>query len=226
MINLLPPEVKQSYHYARRNVRLVRWMTAIGFALVGLAGIGIGGQWYLKQSVKQYAEQVSIAEANLQKQDQAKVEKQVQEISNNLKLAVQVLSKEVLFSELLKQLAVVTPTDVKLSNLAISKIQGAVDISASTTDYKAATQLQLNLADPTNKIFSKADIVSISCTTAATSADPLQSKYPCTVLVRALFATNNPFLFINGNTSKAPAATKPTVPTVPTIPAMPKAITP
>lgn len=226
MINLLPPDVKQSYHYARRNVRLVRWMTAIGFALVGLAGISIGGQWYLKQSVKQYTEQVSTAEATLKKQVQAKVEKQVQDISNNLKLAVQVLSKEVLFSELLKQLAVVTPTDAKLSNLAISKIQGAVDISASTTDYKAATQLQLNLADPANKIFSKADIVSISCSSAATSADPLQSKYPCTVLIRALFAPNNPFLFINGTTSKTSTPAKPSLP--PTLPLSitPKAVTP
>ncbi len=225
MINLLPPDVKQTYHYARRNVRLVRWMTAVGFALVGLAGISIGGQWYLEQSVKQYAEQVSAAEATLKKQDQANVEKQVQDISNNLKLAVQVLSKEVLFSELLKQLAVVTPTDAKLSNLAISKIQGAVDISASTTDYKAATQLQLNLADPANKIFSKADIVSISCSTAAASADPLQGKYPCTVLVRALFATNNPFLFING-TSSTSKTTTPSKPPTSLLLTTPKAVAP
>ncbi len=197
MINLLPPDVKQSHQYARRNVRLVHWVFAIGFAFVGLAVISAGGLWYLKKTADQYNQQVVIAEDNLKKQDQAKVEQQVQDISNSLKLAVQVLSKEVLFSKLLEQLAVVTPNNATLSGLTISQVQGAVDISASTTDYNAATQLQVNLADPANKIFSKADIVSITCAVASASAEAVESRYPCTVTIRALFATNNPFLFIN-----------------------------
>jgi hypothetical protein len=57
--------------------------------------------------------------------------------------------------------------------------------------------VQVNLADPTNKIFSKADIVSITCS----SSNALSPLYPCTVNVRALFVTNNPFLFINSKGS-------------------------
>lgn len=198
MINLLPPEVKQQYQYARRNVHLVRWLFAMGFALAGLAIISVGGVWYLQQTANQYHKQISVTEESLKKQDQAKVQKEVQNISSSLKLAVQVLSKEVLFSELLKQMATVTPSNATLSDLTISQVQGAVDITARTADYNAATQLQVNLSDPTNKIFSKADIVSINCTTSPTSSDALLQRYPCTVTIRALFATDNPFLFING----------------------------
>lgn len=203
MINLLPPDIKESYHYARRNTRLVRWAFALGFAFVGLAVLSVGGLWYLRQSAQDFQTQASLAEADLQRQNQKQVEKQVKDISDSLKLAVQVLSKEVLFSELLKQLAVVTPDNATLSNITISQVQGAVDISASTTDYNAATQLQVNLADPANKIFSKADIININCITPTSGGPAGQTnRYPCTVTIRALFADNNPFLFVNGTKAK------------------------
>jgi len=210
MINLLPPDVKQSYQYARRNVRLTRWVFMLGFAFIGLAGLSVGGLWYLQQQARQYDSQIAAAESSLKQQDQAKVQKQVTDISNSLKLAVSVLSKEVQFSQLLKQLAVVTPSNATLSNLTISQVQGAVDITANTTDYNAATQLQVNLSDPANKIFSKADIITINCASAsaaATGASAVQSRYPCTATIRALFSDDNPFLFINGSKQgSAPAA--------------------
>lgn len=205
MINLLPPDIKQDYHYARRNTRLVGWVFAMALAFAGLAFISVGGIWYLNQTANDYTKQIGVLEDDLRRQNQAEVEKEVKDISNSLQLAVQVLSKEVLFSKLLRQLAVVTPNDATLSSLNISQIQGGIDISASTADYKAATQLQVNLADPTNRIFSKADIVNINCVTpSASSAATAQSKYPCTVTIRALFANNNPFLFINNGKAVKP----------------------
>ena len=202
-INLLPPDIKQGYHYARHNTRLVNWVVVFTFALVGLAAISLGGVWYLNQAAKPYYRQVADTQTNLKKQDQAGTEKQVKDITNNLKLAVQVLSKEVLFSKLLKQLAVIIPVNVTLSNLDISQTTGALDITANTTDYNAATQLQVNLADPANKLFIKADIVNINCSGANNTSG--NAKYPCTVTLRALFAANNPFLFIS-NTATAPTA--------------------
>lgn len=200
MINLLPPDIKESYHYARRNDRLVRWVSAMGLAFVGLAIISAGGVWYLKQTASVYEGQISTAEARLQQLNQPKVVKEVKDISDNIKLAVDVLSKEVLFSKLLKQIAVVTPNDTLLSSLTISQVQGALDLTALAKDYSSATQLQINLADPNNKIFSKADIVGIACKPTASSngtAATLTSQYPCTVNIRAQYADNNPFLYIN-----------------------------
>jgi len=198
MINLLPPELKQEYHYARRNTLLRRWIALFGCGLMGLALITAGGVWYLQQTAKTYTSQAAAMEETLNGQKQSDIEKQVTDISNNLKLSVQVLSQEVLFSQLFKQLAVITPSNATLSNLSITQLTGGVDITAKTTDYTAATQLQLNMADPSNKIFSKADIVSITC-----AGGPNTGRYPCIVVIRGLFVKNNPFLFIN---SKAGAS--------------------
>lgn len=195
MINLLPPEVKDDYRYARRSSALVRVLASFGVGIAGLAMIVTFGFLYLHQTANSYQIRATDTERSLRQQKQAEIEKQVQDISNSLKLSVQVLSQEVLFSELLRQLAVVTPSNVRLSGVAISEFGGGIDVSAEATDYTAATQLQVNLADPANKIFSKADIVSITCETAGTD----DSAYPCTLTVRALFAADNPFLFINGN---------------------------
>lgn len=192
MINLLPPTLKQDYQYARRNTTLVRWVIVFCVGLFGLGVISAGGVLYLRQAAGAYAAQAKVMEDSLKAQKQVETEKQVQDMSNSLKLAVQVLSQEVLFSQLLKQLAILTPSNATLSNIGITQLQGGIDITARTADYNAATQLQVNLEDPNNKIFSKADIVSISCGTPQPGA-----RYPCTVVIRALFAPNNPFLFIN-----------------------------
>jgi len=192
MINLLPSETKQAYQYARRNRTLVRWSTACLFTLIGGALLAGGGYLYLNRSIDSTTQQIASTNKQLQDQKLSSVQKQVTDISNNLKLAVQVLSQEVLFSKLLRQLASVTPSNASLTNLAITQAQGGVDITAQTANYDAATQLQVNLADPKNQIFSKADIVAITCSSNGTN-----SKYPCTVTLRALFADNNPFLFIN-----------------------------
>lgn len=203
MINLLPPDLKQSYHYAYRNVLLLRWLVAFAFGVLGLVAIVTAGLVYIQQSAQTYTTQIAATESSLQQQKLGATQTEVQDISNSLKLAVKVLSKEVLFSKLLQQLATITPSNAVLTDLDISQAQGALDITALTTDYTAATQLQVNLADPNNKIFSHADIVSISCPSSA-SSDPTISKYPCTVVIRALFAANNPYLFINDKGSVKP----------------------
>jgi Tfp pilus assembly protein PilN len=153
----------------------------------------------LQVSANNYNQQVTDTNKQLQKQNVGDIQKQVTEISNNLKLTTQVLSKEILFSQLLKQLGTVIPPNTSLTNLAISQTRGAIDITAQTANYNAATQLQVNLADPTNRIFSKADIVSITCASSSN-----QSKYPCTIILRALFATDNPFLFTETPVKAAP----------------------
>lgn len=202
MINLLPPEVKDSYRYAYRNLHLLRWIIALTLGLAGLCAISTAGLIFMKQTSQTYSGQIARAETSLQQQNLPAVQNQVKSISGNLRLAVQVLSKEVLFSKLITQLAAVIPNNAVLTDLTIAQAQSAVNITADTTDYNAATQLQVNLADPNNKIFSHADIVSIICTSTAAPGS-IQAHYPCTVTIRALFAGNNPFLFINDSGQKS-----------------------
>lgn len=197
MINLLPAEVKQEYRYARSNQQLIRWSFAFLAAIVGVMFITGIGYFMLNSSINASQSTVATAKAQLSGEDINGVERQVASISENLKLMVDVLSKEVLFSKLLNQLGSITPSNAILTDLSISQSESAVDITAETADYQAATQLQINLASPSNQIFSKADIINITC---VPPAQALNSKYPCTATLRAAFTKDNPYLFINSAT--------------------------
>ncbi len=194
MINLLPPEIKNNYKYARRNTRLRLWVVICLMTLVGLGGLTTYGLLRLHQSTTDYQQQISMTKQLFKKESFAGTQKQVQDISDSLKLAVMVLSKEVLFSELIKQIGASMPNDANLTGLNINQVQGGLSITADATDYKTASQVEVNLSDPANKIFSSADLESITCQSTGTA----NKAYPCVVIIRALFAQNNPFLFING----------------------------
>lgn len=197
MINLLPPEMKSGYYYARRNRRLLHWVIALGIGVIGALVLTGLGYVYLNETAKSYDKQIATTQEQLTKQNFTAVKKQVKDITNNLQLVVQVLSNQVVFSELLDQLGTLTPRNTILTGISISQTEGAINITAQAKDYASATQLHINLSDKDNKIFSKADIVSINCQESA------QTSYPCTITIRALFAPNNPFLFINKSTPGA-----------------------
>lgn len=193
MINLLPPDVKQNVAYARYNTKLVRWATAFVAAIAGISVVVIIGLAYMRQSVASYTVQIAKTEEQLKVQKLDETQAKVEEISGSLKLVLQVLGQEVLFSKLIKQVGATIPANATLTDLKIGKTDGAIDLTAAASDYNTATQVQVNLQDPANKIFDKADIVNITCAAASTS----NPKYPCSVAIRAQFAKNNPFLFIN-----------------------------
>lgn len=197
MINLLPPETRDGYRYARRNQRLVPWLIALVLALVGLALISIYGSISLNAQANNYNQQIAASQATLNKEHVSTVKTQVGSISGSIKLAVQVLGREVLFSKLLEQITTVVPSGVNLTGLNINQADGAIDIVADASNYQAATQLQANLTDPANQIFAKADLVSVNCNTSGSASPSSDPTHPCTVTIRALFGPNNRFLFIN-----------------------------
>lgn len=194
MINLLPPELKDQYEYGRRNSSLRRWITALTFGFAGVVVVTFLGLFLMQRSILDYRAKVATTEEQLKTQKLEETRAHAKEITGSIKLAVDVLSREVLFSQLLTQVAKVIPPNASLTDLTINQAQGAIELKAISADYTSATQLQVNLEDPANKIFSKADIQAISC--GAGASDP---KYPCTVTIKALFSDNNPFLFINKN---------------------------
>src|SRR5882762_7669621 len=102
MINLLPPDVKQTIAYARHNTKLLKWSFAL---IAGIAGIGVVvvfGLVYINQSINSYAAQVEKGQADLKIQKLDETQAKVEDISGSLNLVVQVLSREILFSQLIK----------------------------------------------------------------------------------------------------------------------------
>ena len=195
MINLLPPDTKQAYYYAQRNQNLIKWVAFLLVGLIGLGAIGTYGWVSLHQSISNNNAKVAEAENLLTKEHQAEVEKQVQTISNDFSLVNKVLSQEVVFSKLLTSMAAAMPNNTDLTDLTIDNTAGGagLDIKAQASDYTTASQIQVNLSDPANGIFAKSDLVDITCKPQNSSTQ----QYPCSVDIRAEFAKNNQFLFIN-----------------------------
>jgi hypothetical protein len=195
MINLLPPETKQAYHYAERNVGLLRWAIITFACIIGVGVISSYGWLTLEQSISDSNKQAASLESGLEQAKLTETNAKVTEVSNNFKLVEKVLSQQILFSKLLKQMATALPSGASLSGLNIAEISSgsALDVTVDATDYTTATQVQVNLADPDNQIFAKADIQNISCDDNAAT----DSGKPCKITLRTQFANDNPFLFIN-----------------------------
>ena len=191
MINLTPSDYKESLRFARRNTVVRKWLSGIGI-VIALASITIAlGISYIQLETRTITRANEQNQAILKERDIDSTLDQVENISGNLKLIIQVLSKQIVFSELLKQTGSVMPQDSILSGIEISGVAGGIDLVAEARDYTTATQVQVNLNDPSNKLFEKVDIVSINC------EDTPEDEYPCTIQLRALFKANNQFLFIN-----------------------------
>lgn len=199
MINLLPPEVKENMHYARKNTHMRRWAAGLFFCILATGLIVGAGYLYLQQTTRTFAAQVQQGNEQLKAQKLKETQADVQDLTDSIKLVVQVLSREILFSKLLTQIGAALPSGSVLSELSINKVQGGIDLRAIATDYQTATQVQVNLRDPKNKIFETADIVSIQCSNQPTDPAAPRTKYPCTIQLRALFAKDNAYTFISKN---------------------------
>lgn len=191
MINLLPPEYKENILYARRNRTLLNWATAMILSILLLAAITAAGYVLMHNSIRSQAAHTDEIRQHLKDEKIDETKAQLEEISANTKLILQVLSREILFSKLLKQLGTSMPPGTSLQSIEIDKVQGGITLKALASDVQSATQIQVNLSDPQNKIFQKADIENINCATGT------KSSLPCTVQLRALFASDNPYVYIS-----------------------------
>lgn len=193
MINLLPNDYRESLRYAHKNSIILRWTIGLIVMLLLTGSTIFIGRAYLQMETRRYSKLNEETRAELKAQDLEETLDKVQNISDNLKLIVQVLQKQVIFSELIKQVGAVMPPGTILSDVEISEVQGGIDLTARSTNQNTATQIQINLTDPKNKLFDQVDIVSVTCEEAT---DP---DYPCRVTMRALFTKNNPFMFISNS---------------------------
>ncbi len=193
MINLMPPSTKEEIAYARRNVKLLKWAGAIFASTVGAIAIMLLGQLYLSQSVRSHQAQIEEGQERLKIQRIDETQARVGEISGNLKLVVDILKREILFSKVLRQVGAAIPSGAILTELTIEKVQGGIDLTFEARDFQTGSQILVNLQDPNNNVFEKADIEDITCKPTALENE----VYPCQVNIRALFGDNSPYLFIN-----------------------------
>lgn len=191
MINLLPTDYGAGLRYSHLNAILRRWLIAALLACGILVLILAVGGLYIAQQNKNLTKNIDSVNQQLQAQDLAGTQKKAKDITNNIRIISQVLSREIRFSGLITQIGSVMPPGTVLSGLTLSKVDGGLDLSASARDYTSAAQIAVNLSDPKNKIFDKVDIVNINC--SSTSG----STYPCSATFRALFNKSARSQFLN-----------------------------
>lgn len=195
MINLLPPRKKQTIIYARRNTVIVRWLVGLGAALTGIALVTGGSLFYLRQDSKALKSSIETMQATLVEQKEDETLRRAQDMSGNIKLAVDVLSNGVLFSQLLEELTRILPSGTVLKNLSLTDniASAGLSLEIGALDYEEGSKAHVNLNDPSNGIFQRADLEGIICD----ENDEESAPYICLVKIRALFTDNNPFLLIS-----------------------------
>jgi Tfp pilus assembly protein PilN len=190
MINLLPPEHAISIRYGRQNAMLRRWLILMLVAIAGLIVLLGFGYAYLAQQTRSLNNDIVDSQQLLKDQKLTQVEKQAQEISNNIKTINQVLGQEIRFSDLIQAIGKIVPPGSVLGSLSLSKVDGALDLTISSKDYNSALLAAANLSDTSNGLFDKVDIINVSCSTGT-------SDYKCSSTVRVLFSKTAKTKFLN-----------------------------
>ena len=191
MINLLPSDYGASLRYSHLNIVLRRWLIAALLACGGLVLILAVSWMYITQQSKNLTKNIDSVNQQLQAEDLAGTQKRANDITSNIKIINQVLSREIRFSGLITQIGSVMPPGTVLSGLTLAKVDGGLDLSANARDYTSAAQIAVNLSDPKNMIFDKVDIVNINCYSTSGNA------YPCSATFRALFSKSTKSKFLN-----------------------------
>lgn len=183
MINLLPPAYTDKIRYGRKNRILLNWLAWIGVANIGLVLLLFFGWAYIERQSGHVQSQIDFANKQLKAQNLDQVEKESKEITTNVKTINQVLSKEVLFSQLMQEVGRIVPSNSVLGSISLTQVSGSIDLIINSRDYDSAVQAAANLSDPKNNLFEKVDIVNINCTGSNTN-------YTCTSTFKALFSKN------------------------------------
>lgn len=195
MINLLPPEAKQQISYGRRNTHLTRWLFAMVIVIVGIGIMTIAGQLYINQNVKNLQKISVQANERMASQNLEQTKKELSTLSGNLKTVLQILSKQLLFSSMFKKIGGVMPSGSALNGITLSSTDSAIDLAVGGVDKNAATQAFINISDPKNGFFEKADLISVTCSQQSSGTETV--KYPCTANVRVTLKNDSSFFFLN-----------------------------
>lgn len=190
MINLLPPDYRLHMHFSRINTKLRQWLI-IGVVLIVVLILILAGGWlYMNEQIEELNKSIATTQSELQSKNLRDVQKQADEISQNVRIISQVLGREIRFSDLIQAVGKVMPPGTVLGSLTLGKVNGALDITANTKDYPSAAQIAVNLSDPKNQLFQKVDIINVVCSGGA-------KTYPCTANFKTLFSKDTQLKFLN-----------------------------
>lgn len=161
MINLLPPETKESIVYGRKNRALVGWIGAFIVVLIGVLLLTLAGTLYVKAAADSYTDKVASATARIKEQNLEASQKDAEKFSSNLDTVVLLLKDQLLFSKIIKSIGGVLPDGVVLKEINYDTKESTMSLDVIAPTEQAATQAFINISSDANKLFSKADLVQV-----------------------------------------------------------------
>jgi len=199
MINLLPPATKENISYGRRNLVLVRWVAAVVTVIVSIGIITAGGQIFINKNIVSLQKASQITQNRTESKDFSATQNDIKNLSNNFTVVTQLLSKQVLFSKIFTKIGSIMPSGAILSGITLSNTSTSLDLNIASVNRDAATQAFVNISDPKNGLFDKADLVSLVCRTGSGTS---QTKYPCNANISVTIKANSSFYFLSSITNK------------------------
>lgn len=141
MINLLPPPLKEQLSYAQRNTGLLKLIKLLGLALACIVAAFALAHWHLQRTLA--TTQASHQQKQARIKELSGVEQEAQLLSSRLQSVKVLRDRQTRFSQLLADLARVTPQGVYINTIALTEEdQKPVSINATANSYAAAAGLR------------------------------------------------------------------------------------
>ena len=159
MINLLPPDYKQSVKYARLNVKMLYYCGLVLIVAATLAGIMLFGVSLVNADEDSLVETIEQKETSLLALGNAEAEAKA--LSGNIKTISALFDRSVNFSQLIQSIGAIIPDGARLTGLSLTGDSSSpLQITAITDTQALAAVLQKNIED--SNLFTGADILSIN----------------------------------------------------------------
>lgn len=159
MINLLPPELKEQANYAKRNSRLLRYIS-IGLLVAVLLGVLLmGSLWYGDHQINNL-NNVLNSRKHTETSYQS-TEKNVKSLESNLSILEKLVNAKTHYSVLLADVAGLLPNGAYINSMTLTGDDTQpMQILLTVTSFNQAAQVRNSFA--TSERFKSADIQSIT----------------------------------------------------------------
>ena len=172
MINLLPPTDKHQVRAGRSNALLLRYniflVVALGFLLVA-----IGVVYVFLANTKTSAEQ-TIKDSQSRVSSYVEIEKQAGEFKANLAVAKQIMDKEVIYTDVILEIAALMPPGVVLDDLKLDAKTFGTKTTLSAHSKTVGDAIALKESFQKSPLFSDVNFQTIS-------TDETGSAYPISI---------------------------------------------
>lgn len=176
MINLLPKEAKKQLHAAHTNVALIRYLVLLSAGIVFLA-LACAVSYFILVSINNTNEE---AKENQQSTNTSynTAKAQFDQMTASMQAAKGIMDKQVLFSNVITELAAALPVGVIVDNLAVNaeSISTPITIKAHAVSENNITTLRSNLMK--SPLFSNSDV-------QTTTSGQVTTGYPIAITITA-----------------------------------------